>query len=212
MQNTSSNPERQGIWILRTTRMVLGECGELVTQLNFLLSIDGYGEVVDGHKWIYRRISDWLDDFPELSFQRIRRRIKRARELGVLVTQNRVGRGLRYRIDYQALDALFDAAGYPMPSEFQRVSDQYAVQGDLLLHARVTADAISFLHNRDQENVGENRQNVGENTLSFNRTSTESSRAREKSCSECNDIGVLSQKVDGIYQVVACGCGQKGDS
>ncbi len=88
--------------------------GSFIQQLHYWLSNPKcHGQVVDGSKWIYNSLHDWLEQFPWMTEYALRKAIANLKRLGLIETAqhwlDRCQRIMFYRIDYGRLESFCEA-------------------------------------------------------------------------------------------------------
>lgn len=106
----------------------------IVHRIAYLQGLRG-GVRVDGHKWIWRTITDWLRDFPHLSESTMWRAIAEVKSLGVLVVR-RCKHYHLVRVDGALMARMMEARGLEPSPWLDRAEPEDRVQ----LNAFIEAD------------------------------------------------------------------------
>ena len=116
-------PKNRTIRVDTALALAIGRNGEklamLVSHLNWLLKMEGFGVDHGGHHWVWKthdelRTEVFMDG---ISLRQVKRIVDRGREAGVIVTFNpRNHQPLHYRLDYVVIRQLFESVSVEPPA------------------------------------------------------------------------------------------------
>lgn len=81
----------------------------ILQQVHFLLGMKSGGRKINGSKWIWNTVTDWMDHFPFMGERTVRQAIKNLEKAGLLLScqpDGMMSRKKYYRVDYDAVDRL----------------------------------------------------------------------------------------------------------